>query len=229
MRSRFTNAALNIITDIAIAVLPLPVIKSLNLPRRPKLALMFVFLLGGITCIVSLLRLQSLYAVSVSNDISWDNPLAAMWSNLEVNIGIICSCLPTLKTCIVRVFPSIFSGRGTGSNGQVMTVGAGGGGASGPGRSARDTRKRDSIGMHFLSRSSKKAPVYDGQDGANMGGTQIRPGSAVDERSEKEEDGIQVVTVVEQDSTPVASTRDDLSGREYDSESTRKLVREFPS
>lgn len=112
-----------------------------------------------------------------------------------------------------------------------MTVGQGGGGASGPGRSGRNgnPRKRDSIGMHFLSRGSKQAPVYEGRTGdfEDVNSTQIRPGSAVGNESEKEEDGIQVVTVVEQDSTPVV-TRDDVSGRS-DSESTRKLVREFPS
>jgi hypothetical protein len=40
----------------------------------------------------------------------------------------------------------------------------------------------------------------------------------------KEGDGIQVVTVVQQDSTPLE--RDE--SRKSDSESTRKLVREFP-
>ena len=111
-------------TDIAVAVLPLPVIKTLNLPKSQKLALTFVFCLGGITCVVSLMRLQSLYAVSVSEDISWDNPMAALWSNLEVNIGIICSCLPTLKTCVMRVFPKMFtSSRGTSTGHGVMTIG----------------------------------------------------------------------------------------------------------
>jgi hypothetical protein len=55
-----------------------------------------------------------------------------------------------------------------------------------------------------------------------MGGTQIRPGSP--QMMNKEENGIQVVTVVQQDSTPLAR---EGSGR-GDSESTRKLVMEFP-
>jgi hypothetical protein len=55
-----------------------------------------------------------------------------------------------------------------------------------------------------------------------MGGTQIRPGSP--QMMGKEGDGIQVVTVVQQDSTPLE--RD--GSRKSDSESTRKLVREFP-
>ena len=62
----------------------------------------------GSTCIISILRLQSLYVVSVSDDITWDNPLAAIWSSTETNVGIICSCLPTLKGCVAHFFPRFF-------------------------------------------------------------------------------------------------------------------------
>lgn len=208
-------------TDIAVAVLPLPVIKTLNLPKSQRLALTFVFCLGGVTCIVSFMRLQSLYAVSVSEDISWDNPMAALWSNLEVNIGITCSCLPTLKACVMRVFPRMFtSRRGTSSGDGIVTIG---GGKSGQGTGSR-RKKHSSIGMNFLNRDRKNADVYTGRDGdlEDMGGTQIRPGSP---QMYKDGDGIQVVTVVQQDITPLAR---DESGRS-DSESTRQLVREFPS
>ena len=44
---RFTNASINIVTDICTGVLPLPTLNSLNLPRRQKYALMAVFALGG--------------------------------------------------------------------------------------------------------------------------------------------------------------------------------------
>lgn len=183
---------------------------------------MFIFCLGGITCVVSLLRLQSLYAVSVSNDISWDNPMAALWSNLEVNIGIICSCLPTLKTCILRVFPRLFSShRATESGRAVATIG---GNASGPGLSRR---KRDSIGLHFLSHGHNATEIYQGPGSdEDMERTQIRPGSAQDHTG-KDDDHIQVTTVVqvEQEDSPAARID---SGRS-DTESTRKLVREFPS
>lgn len=180
---------------------------------------MFVFCLGGITCIVSLLRLQSLYAVSVSQDISWDNPMAALWSNLEVNIGIICSCLPTLKACILRVFPRFFSSsRATDSGRAVVTIGG-----NNPSAPAQSRRKRDSIGMHFLSRGNNTGGVWQGPgDGEDMERTQIRPGSV--QEGEKDDDGIQVTTVVRVEEEEPPARRVD-SGRS-DTESTRKLVRE---
>jgi hypothetical protein len=61
------------------------------------------------TCIVSILRLQSLYVISKAQDITWENPLAAIWSSVEANTGILCSCLPTLRSCVSRIFPKFLS------------------------------------------------------------------------------------------------------------------------
>lgn len=44
---RFANAGINIGTDIMTAILPLPVLRQLELPRRQRRALMIVFALGG--------------------------------------------------------------------------------------------------------------------------------------------------------------------------------------
>ena len=44
----FTNATLNIITDITICILPIPTLKALQLPKRQKYSLMVVFALGGL-------------------------------------------------------------------------------------------------------------------------------------------------------------------------------------
>ncbi|KAK4962683.1 hypothetical protein LTR10_000310 [Elasticomyces elasticus] len=105
----FANAGINIVTDIATGLLPLPVFNSLELPKRQKIALMSVFALGGFTCVVSILRLQSLYVISRATDVSWNNPLAAIWSSVEINTGILCSCLPTLKACVSRYLPRLFT------------------------------------------------------------------------------------------------------------------------
>lgn len=43
----YTNAAINILTDFVIILLPMPVIKSLKLARRQKLALYIIFAIGG--------------------------------------------------------------------------------------------------------------------------------------------------------------------------------------
>lgn len=44
----FTNAAINIATDFAIILLPIPVIRSLNLGKRQKIGLISIFAIGGL-------------------------------------------------------------------------------------------------------------------------------------------------------------------------------------
>ncbi|KAK3203493.1 hypothetical protein GRF29_112g1481867 [Pseudopithomyces chartarum] len=107
--SWYFNAGSNIVTDIAIMILPMPVIKNLSLPRRQKYLLMGVFAMGGFVCIVSILRLQSLVAISNSDDPTWDNPPAATWSAVESNVGIICSSLPCIRPLLARWLPRVFT------------------------------------------------------------------------------------------------------------------------
>ena len=44
----FFNAAMNILTDLIILALPMPVLSALKLPKRQKIGLMFIFALGGL-------------------------------------------------------------------------------------------------------------------------------------------------------------------------------------
>ncbi len=46
--SRFANAGMNIASDIAVGLLPMRVLRELDLPKRHKIALMIVFGLGGL-------------------------------------------------------------------------------------------------------------------------------------------------------------------------------------
>jgi len=60
------------------------------------------------TCIVSVLRLVWIYPISITKDVTYESPLSALWSNVELNVGILCSCVPTLRSCMTRLFPSFF-------------------------------------------------------------------------------------------------------------------------
>jgi len=105
----FANASLNIITDVVICLMPVPVLNKLRLPRKQKYALIAVFCLGLFVCLTSILRLKALYDISVSTDVTWDNTPAAYWSSLECNFSVVAACLPTLRKTISRFFPRFFS------------------------------------------------------------------------------------------------------------------------
>lgn len=44
----FSNASFNILTDLTICVLPIPVLKGLQLPKKQKYGLIAVFMVGGL-------------------------------------------------------------------------------------------------------------------------------------------------------------------------------------
>ncbi|KAH6665401.1 hypothetical protein B0J14DRAFT_660576 [Halenospora varia] len=118
----FFNASFNIFTDLIVLILPMPALMEIQLPKKQKIVLMFVFALGGFVCLISILRLHSLYTLSVSSDLTYDNLNAAMWSAIEANTGIICASLQTVRPVVARIFPRIFAtSRNTSKASQLST------------------------------------------------------------------------------------------------------------
>ncbi|KAK1658941.1 hypothetical protein BDP55DRAFT_504607, partial [Colletotrichum godetiae] len=105
----FSNAALNILSDIIICGIPIPLIKSLQISKKQKIALIMVFAVGGFVCITSMIRLYSLYEISVSTDTSRDGVHIATWSGIEINVAIACASVPALKPLIVKAFPKLLA------------------------------------------------------------------------------------------------------------------------
>lgn len=88
--------------DIWILVLPIQLILRIPRPPREKLALFLIFGLGIISTIASIVRLQSLRIFTLSNDPFYDSLPINTWSMIEVNIGILCASIPTLKPLVSK-------------------------------------------------------------------------------------------------------------------------------
>lgn len=64
----FFNAAMNILTDLCVLVLPIPVLSHLRLPRRQKIGVIFIFATGGLLVSRSLLwRAPMLCRMALAN------------------------------------------------------------------------------------------------------------------------------------------------------------------
>ncbi|KFY07466.1 hypothetical protein V492_07128 [Pseudogymnoascus sp. VKM F-4246] len=105
----FANAGVNIATDIIIFAIPMPLLKQLQLPKKQKIGLMFVFGFGAFVCITSVIRLKSLYEISVSPDTALDGVNAAIWSGIEINVALACASLPAIKPLIAKAVPHFLS------------------------------------------------------------------------------------------------------------------------
>lgn len=101
----FSNAAINMITDFGILLSPMPPIWKLQMDRQRKVGITLVFATGFFVCIISVLRIRTLYKISTSTDATWDNVAAANWSCVEANLAIICSCMPSFMPFLKILFP----------------------------------------------------------------------------------------------------------------------------
>ncbi|KAE8830382.1 hypothetical protein HRS9139_07006 [Pyrenophora teres f. teres] len=103
----WTSAIISIVLDIWMLALPLYEVFQLQLSWRKKLSVAVMFCVGTFVTIISILRLSSLVNFAASSNPTWDQSEVIKWSNIEINVGIICACLPTLRVILVRMFPKI--------------------------------------------------------------------------------------------------------------------------
>ncbi|KAI4094204.1 MAG: hypothetical protein LQ339_007547 [Xanthoria mediterranea] len=98
------TASLNIVTDVALLILPMPVVWNLNIERSQKFAVSGIFLLGGFVCVASIIRAPYLNQV-VTVDPQWTSVSASIWSVIEPGVGIICASLPSMGPILRKAFP----------------------------------------------------------------------------------------------------------------------------
>lgn len=116
-----SSAPVNIITDLAILFLPMPILTGMRLPRKQKIILIITFSFGVFVAVVDVVRIAYLQSASLArlqqvgsrvveeNDFSWYASLSFMWSAVEVHVGIICACVPGLKPLVSRILPSLLT------------------------------------------------------------------------------------------------------------------------
>lgn len=126
-----SSAPLNIITDLAILFLPMPILTSMRLPKKQKIILIVTFSFGIFVTAIDVVRIAYLQSAaetrlanihsnvnednnltSESTDFNWYASLSFMWSVVEVNLGIMCACVPALKPLVSRFLPRMLRDAG---------------------------------------------------------------------------------------------------------------------
>ncbi|THW00783.1 MFS general substrate transporter [Aureobasidium pullulans] len=127
-----SSAPVNIITDLAILFLPMPILTSMRLPKKQKTILVITFGFGLFVAIVDIVRIAYLQSASTYRlnqilhfqkdsstgrdadvtDFSWYASYSFMWSAIEVNVGIMCACVPALKPLVSRFMPHLLRDEG---------------------------------------------------------------------------------------------------------------------
>ncbi|KAF5669340.1 monocarboxylate transporter 8 [Fusarium circinatum] len=100
-------AVANIISDIVLFVIPMPMIVKLKMPLGQKIGLGIMLGIAtiGRTITTSIIRMIYLPSLLGALDIPWIAAPANVWSFVEVNLFIICGCMPTFRKFFKRFAP----------------------------------------------------------------------------------------------------------------------------
>ncbi|KFA78590.1 hypothetical protein S40288_09088 [Stachybotrys chartarum IBT 40288] len=102
------HAAISITLDIWMLAIPLWELKRLNLDWKKKAGVALMFIVGTFVTVISIARLQHIVTFGiVSINPTWDNFDLVVWSALEIHVGIICACLPSLRLMLVHFYPDV--------------------------------------------------------------------------------------------------------------------------
>ncbi|KAJ5780539.1 hypothetical protein N7457_005699 [Penicillium paradoxum] len=104
----FTNAGIQLATDLLILALPMPLLWHLRMPNRQKCGAFLVFSIGIFIIATSAARMYELSKIVRFQDFTKANAAAALWSSIEANVSIICICLAPLHPLISRIFSFCF-------------------------------------------------------------------------------------------------------------------------
>lgn len=119
----YTNVALNILTDLLLAlVIPIPMLWHLNVNRRTRLSLIFALSLGAFACAAAFVKTGFLVNYGKTGDWLWDSRDISIWTVMECNTGIIAGSLPALRPIFKKVLGSAL-GYGNASSGKVTGSG----------------------------------------------------------------------------------------------------------
>jgi hypothetical protein len=118
-----SSAPINVLTDLAILLLPLPILTSLRMEFRQKVILVATFIIGGFVTIVDVVRIvylqealkeerqinpsASITATTRPANFTYHASFSPMWSAVEVCVGIMCCCVLVLKPLVMRVMPQL--------------------------------------------------------------------------------------------------------------------------
>ncbi|ORY14494.1 hypothetical protein BCR34DRAFT_227429 [Clohesyomyces aquaticus] len=102
----WSSAILNMALNIAIIVLPLRPLSKLAMEWRRKAQVMLMFMVGIFITIVSIIRLQPLVHFADTTNPTWDYRQMGVWSQIEVHVGNVCTCMPAVYSLMKKIWPT---------------------------------------------------------------------------------------------------------------------------
>ncbi|USP76069.1 hypothetical protein yc1106_03343 [Curvularia clavata] len=119
------NSCINIATDLLFALIPIPMVWKLQVTIQTRIGLAAILGLGLFASAVAIYKTPMQYNFFKIQDWSGEGAWYYIWQQVEMHVGIIAACLPTIKPLFANFFGQVRSiatrGRTGGSTGLNST------------------------------------------------------------------------------------------------------------
>ncbi|KAI6784832.1 uncharacterized protein J7T54_007925 [Emericellopsis cladophorae] len=95
-----SHAVLNISSDVAVIVIPIPTIHKLQLSLKQKISNGCILAIGSLGTVCSIARLPHAIVLPHTEDSTYTQAILGIWSIAEINLGTICACAMRFKSLI---------------------------------------------------------------------------------------------------------------------------------
>ncbi|KAL4757703.1 CFEM domain-containing protein [Aspergillus foveolatus] len=102
------HSIINIFLDILVIALPMPVLVKLQMSIEKRVGMCLMFAVGLVVTIISILRLVETVGFNDTTNPTKDFVPVGVWSLLEIDVGIMCSCMPGIRALTKRLYSTLF-------------------------------------------------------------------------------------------------------------------------
>lgn len=105
----YAAAAIDILTDIVLTILPLVILWTVQIQRSKRIVVMMVFVARLIVCLAEIPRLVYLGRYIESTDKTWFGVNVAIWTQAVTHLSIMTACLPSLQHLLASMQSGVFN------------------------------------------------------------------------------------------------------------------------
>lgn len=102
-------ATLNILTDVAIVLLPCMLIRSVQLSGWKRFRIMALLATRILVCISTGIGVHYTINMLKSSDIPWANTDSTIWDQVMMNLSIMTTAIPALGRLVIELQPSLYA------------------------------------------------------------------------------------------------------------------------
>ncbi|KAL4916728.1 hypothetical protein BDW62DRAFT_218554 [Aspergillus aurantiobrunneus] len=101
------HAIINIVLDVVVIALPMPILFKLQMSLEKRIGMCLMFAVGIVVTVISVFRLVEAVGFNSTTNPTKDFVPVGVWSLLEIDVGIMCSCMPGIRALCKRLYSTI--------------------------------------------------------------------------------------------------------------------------